>query len=225
MMTLPAPDTDPKARLRDARDAVYRRAILEAAEAELADVGYDAAKVQDIAARAGVSLATLYKLYPGKADLRRAIHELRTADILERSTRQLPTDTDALGLLLHGVEAYVRFQLDHPAYLRLTLREGTAWSSRHSMTLPEQLAAWNAGVELALATFRAGIESGVFVDEPPEQHTRLMIAIQQVVLGEWVESGMRSPHEDVVQQVRRAIIRAFAADHARSKWLSGGKNG
>lgn len=218
-MALPPADTDPKTRLRDARDAVYRRAVLDAAEAVFADEGYDAAKVQDVAARAGVSLATLYKLYPGKADLRRAVHELRTAEILEQATHALPGDADAIGLLLHGVEGYVRYQLDHPAYLRLTLREGTAWSTRHTTMLPEQLEAWNTGFALAVETFRAGIADGAFVDEPPEVQARLMIAVLQVVLGEWVEQGMRASHAEILRRVRHAMVRMFAADPVRGRWF------
>ena len=133
-------------------------------------------------------------------------------------TTELPTDTDTLGLLLHGVEAYSRYQLEHPDYLRLTLREGGAWSSSRAMTLPEQLDAWNTGYALAVQTFRAGVDDGTFVDEPPELLARMMIALQQVVLGEWVEQGMTEPHDAVLRRVRHAMIRTFATDRARARW-------
>jgi len=211
------PPADPRSRLRDAKDAVYRAAILRAAEEVFADAGFEAAKVQDVAAAAGVSLATLYKLYPGKADLRREVHEVRTGEILEATLDRLPVEDDAMGLLLHGALAYVRYQLGHPDYLRLTLREGAAWTTRRSMTLPEQSAAWDKGFALAVETFRGGVAAGVFVDEPPEQHARLMIAILQVVLGEWVDGGMTTPSEEVVRRVGAAIVRSFGTERARAR--------
>jgi AcrR family transcriptional regulator len=205
------PTAAARLRVRDAKDAVYRTAILQAAELAFADAGFDAAKVQDVAAAAGVSLATLYKLYPGKADLRREVHELRTAEILDASTANLPADADALGLLMHGALAYARYQLAHPAYLRLTLREGATWTTRKTMTLPEQSQAWDQGYSLAVEVFRAGAAAGVFVDEPPAQQARLMIAILQVILGEWVDDGMITPPDEVLRRIADAMTRSFAA--------------
>ena len=61
-----------KDRIRDARQAMYRDHILDAAEEVFAENGYEAAKVQSVAAQAGVSLATLYGVFETKWDLYRA---------------------------------------------------------------------------------------------------------------------------------------------------------
>lgn len=212
--------TDARERLRDAKDAVYRTALLEAAELTFAEQGYEAAKVTDIAARAGLSLATLYKLFPGKADLHQAVHQLRTSEILRDSLDGLPQGEGALALLEHGVLAYVRYQLANPGYLRLTLREGATWTMRQSMHLPEQLDAWDQGFAMAEQTFAAGVAAGEFVDEPPALHARHMIALLQVLLGVWLDDGMAEPPEDVVARARRLLVRAFATPHAREAWTA-----
>src|ERR1700730_2617228 len=47
--------------------------LLEAAAAIFAEVGYDAATMRDIAARAGASIGSLYQFFPNKEVVARAI--------------------------------------------------------------------------------------------------------------------------------------------------------
>ena len=54
---------------------MYRQHILDAAERVFADRGYETAKVQDISALAGLSMGTIYAVFPGKLDLFTAILE------------------------------------------------------------------------------------------------------------------------------------------------------
>lgn len=59
-----------------------RHRMLEAAEQWFADVGYDLARVDDIAATAQVSKSHLYYHFPSKAALLSALVELRQAELL-----------------------------------------------------------------------------------------------------------------------------------------------
>src|SRR3990172_6266117 len=68
--------------VRRRRTELYRTVVLEAAERVFAERGFAEAKMQQIAATAGLSLATLYGVFPGKAELFDAIHELRGAELL-----------------------------------------------------------------------------------------------------------------------------------------------
>ena len=47
--------------------------LLEAAAAIFAEVGYDAATMRDIAARAGASIGSLYQFFPNKEVVARAM--------------------------------------------------------------------------------------------------------------------------------------------------------
>ncbi|MEM6993660.1 MAG: TetR family transcriptional regulator, partial [Myxococcota bacterium] len=58
------PAENPKKRLLEARRALYRETIIGAAERVFAEHGYDAAKVAAIAKAAGLSLQTLYGIFP-----------------------------------------------------------------------------------------------------------------------------------------------------------------
>ena len=63
------------AALRERQKQVRREAIFEAAATLFAERGYTATGMEDIAARAGVSVPTVYAYFPAKADLMVAIYE------------------------------------------------------------------------------------------------------------------------------------------------------
>ena len=71
------------------RQAVYRRAISDAAERVFAEKGTDKSPMRAIAAEAGISLGTLYGVIDGKRELFIEIHETRMIAFLEciRSAR------------------------------------------------------------------------------------------------------------------------------------------
>jgi AcrR family transcriptional regulator len=53
----------------DPRIARSRRTVLEAAVAQLAEVGYGAFTIDAVARRSGVARSTIYRLWPGRAEL------------------------------------------------------------------------------------------------------------------------------------------------------------
>ena len=67
-----------RARIRQATDA----AILEAAEHVFAEQGLDGARVNDIAARAGVAVGTLYNHFKDREALLQGLLELRQEEVL-----------------------------------------------------------------------------------------------------------------------------------------------
>src|SRR5687768_11078529 len=107
------------AQLRSARDALYREHVLEAAEGIFAEHGFADTRMQDIARAAGISLATLYQAYPGKAELYRAILIVRDAEMLGAvmsAGQAILQDPQSVERLLSLMEAHLRFLLEHPDY-------------------------------------------------------------------------------------------------------------
>ncbi|QAY71191.1 TetR/AcrR family transcriptional regulator [Xylanimonas protaetiae] len=123
------PDVTGSAPARRRRGAELETALLEAAWAELVEKGYDALTYEGVAARAGTSRAVVYRRWPSKPDLVRAVvvHGAR-AETYE------PIDTgslrgDLLALLTWANRARVRVGLT--AFHRLTgyfAETGTALS-------------------------------------------------------------------------------------------------
>jgi AcrR family transcriptional regulator len=98
------------------RDEAREQAILDAAIELVAEVGYDRLTVDGVAARARASKATIYRRWPGKAELvvealkRRVPHPIEIADLgslraeLEDAMRQVCTHISGLdGSLLCGL--------------------------------------------------------------------------------------------------------------------------
>ena len=199
-----------KEKIRGARQALYREHILDAAERVFADHGYEAAKVVEMAAAAGVSLATIYASFETKWEIYRAVHARRT-EVLNALVRERVTQgSGPLDRMLGGMSASIEFHMENPNYLRMHLREGHAWSASASMQSPEQLEAWRAGLRMVIKAFESGIHAGLYVDdERPELMARTMIALLQVRLADWVDHGMKESVEEVRESVYRQFIRTF----------------
>src|SRR5688572_16902499 len=137
MSSHPAPALpDPRRRLVEARRALYRDAILDAAERVFADHGYDAAKVQTIAKAAGVSLQTFYATFPKKWDVYRALQSDRLSVLMQDVGSAVLAASDAFARLRAGLEGYLRFHMAHPDFLRMQLRERVPWGTTDELRTP-----------------------------------------------------------------------------------------
>jgi AcrR family transcriptional regulator len=199
-----------KERVRRARSALYRQLVLEAAERIFAEKGAADTKMEEIAAESGLSLGTVYSVYSGKAEIVQAIHESRLAEVLQRTVDVARAVRDPLERLLRGVRATLEFFVLHPEYLRLHLGEGYAWGlGDAAATSRQQVAAWREGVAMQRALFARGVEEGLFHPGDPELMARMMIAMQQVQLASWVESGMQRAPEELVAEMEQLVRRSF----------------
>lgn len=208
-----APRVRARETARRARDQAYRAIVLDAAERVFADHGFEATRIQDIAAAAGVSVGTIYGLFPGKTELFEAVHEARLAEILAHARETAGRSSGTLDTLLDGMGGYLRYLMAHPNYLRMHLREGNAWALGHA-TSSTGARAWQEGIALEAALLRKGIDEGLLVDEDPMLLAKLTTAMHQVLLAGWVEAGMKTPPEDVVARMRRLFRQAFVLPDA-----------
>lgn len=199
-----------KTNVREARREMYRTLILEAAEKIFAESGFDAAKMQDVASAAGISLGTLYGIFEGKLELFTAIHEERGRELLERaSSVTIPLD-DPLEAMLMGVRTYIEFLVARPNYLRIHLFEGDAWAFGGRLRTEEQRRQFALGLQLIADLYRRGMEAGLFFEEDPELMARLMIAQHQVLLADFVERGDDAKLEALIQRAQTHLTRLVA---------------
>ncbi len=190
----------PRDEARRARTGVYRSHIVEAAEQVFAERGFAAAKLQDISRLAGLSMGTIYAIFPSKTALYRAILEERGRELLQLA-RQVagrkapPAEAlDALSALY--IDYCTEAQVEH-------------WRDIHA---------------LQADIFRRGVAAGVFVDEDPGYLARLFSALDQVLLADWVASGMKADRDALVRrlrgQVERSFRRAARAPHHTATFIS-----
>jgi AcrR family transcriptional regulator len=169
--------------------------------------------MEEIAGESGLSLGTLYSVFGGKAALYRAVHETRNREVLMRSidaARDLPSPLERL---LAGVRSYVEFFVARPDFLRMHLREGHAWGLPEAVApTRERAEAWSEGVAMQTALFERGIADGCFRPGDPRLMARLMLAMHQVHLADWVEGGMRGDPEALIAEMQAEVRRSFCRE-------------
>jgi AcrR family transcriptional regulator len=196
---------------RRARTEVYRQHVLEAAERVLAAHGFEATKVQQIADAAGVSMGTIYSVFPGKQELYDAILAEHGARILALVREVHGRDASALETLDALIVLYIDYFVTHPDFLRMHLRSGASWALGPSTASSSRLEHWQEVHGLQADIFRRGVESGTFVDEDPDYLAKLFSVMDQVLLADWVARGMREERDGLVARFRAQARRSFAA--------------
>ena len=195
--------------LRDRKRELYRVSILDAAERVFGEEGYEATKVQRIAAEAGVSLTTLYSVLESKWEIYRAVNRRRLDEVMSPAQSIIRQHASSLETLIAGNRMQLAFFMEHRDFTKMQLKEVTAWSSIGLLRSPEQIEALGAGLELFASVFRQGIEDGYFVDDDPELMARLVIASQQVRLAAWMERGCDEDPDRVADAAIRHLLRSF----------------
>lgn len=199
----------PRAEARQARNDLYRQHILSAAERVFAERGFESAKVQDISQLAGLSMGTIYALFPGKAELLQAILDQRGGDILAHARAVAARELPPLEGLRALVRGYIEYFVAHPDFLRMHLRQGSSWVLSPTPDTETRVQMWREVHALQTEIFRRGVASGVFVDESPAFLARLFSAMDQVLLADWVETGMVADSETLVARFQPLVERTF----------------
>lgn len=195
---------------RQVRNDLYRQHILEAAEQIFAERGFDSAKLQEISALAGVSMGTIYAVFPGKEELFRAILAERGRELLQVARDGAQSSGDPHAALERLIEAYIDYFIAHPGFLRMHLRLGTSWVLGPVQGSEGQVELWAEIHALQSDLMRRGVAAGVFVDEDPAFLAKLFSALDQVLLADWVAGGMKADRGELIDRMRRLVGRVIA---------------
>lgn len=108
--------------IRHSRGEVTRRAILEAAEQIFANVGFDAARLEDVALAVGIRRPSIIYYFANKQELYDAVE----ADIFEAmhmaASTAMATAAGPMARLLALLDGWLDFQLGRPTASRIILR-------------------------------------------------------------------------------------------------------
>lgn len=99
-----------------------RAAILEAALGEFSERGFNAASLEDVAARAGISKALIYEHFSSKRDLQLALLDTYVHGLMERVVAAIAESGPREERLRAGIEAFLAFAEENPSALRLLTR-------------------------------------------------------------------------------------------------------
>lgn len=195
--------------MRDRKRELYRGAILDAAERVFGEEGYEATKVQRVAAEAGVSLTTLYSVVESKWEIYRAVHRRRLSEVMGLAQGVLQNDMSSLDILIAGTRMQLAFFMQRRDFTKMQLKEVTAWSTIELLRSPEQVEALGVGLDLTETLLRQCIEDGDLIDDDPELMARMMIATQQVRLAMWMDRGCKEDPDRVADAALRHLLRSY----------------
>jgi AcrR family transcriptional regulator len=207
----------PRDEARRARTDVYRQHIFEAAERVFAERGFEGAKVQEISALAGLSMGTIYAIFPSKTDLFRAILEERGQELSALVRQVADRSVPAAQVLRQLIRLYIDYFLAHPDFLRTHLRAGTSWALTPQSGTEAQIRHWQEIHALQADIFRRGIAEGAFVEDDPAYLARMFSVMDQVLLADWVAGGMQASRDQLVARLEAQVERSFCRPAATSR--------
>ena len=190
---------------RQQRGLLRTEEILAAAGALFAEVGYDRATTNMIAARAGVSPGSLYQFFPNKEAIAHAYAAAATARLHQVYDTVLAPDVIALPLkdfLDTFIEGLMSFNRQYPGYLALSV----------AATISPPLALALADLQQGIFARLDAMIAALWPDGTPEQRRlhglisyRLFLALLPLALGD--------PEDDqqaIVREMKAVLYRYWA---------------
>lgn len=193
---------------KEAKAALYRELVLEAAQSLFAAKGYAGTKMEDVAKAADFAPATLYKVFPSKEAIFQEVLERGVWGILEHSrstARRAPTAVTALFQSLRGSHEYL---IEHPEFLRIQLWETRSWAFEEAA----RSSAWDEAFKGLQNLFQRCIEEGSVEGDDPILLAQMTLALQQTLLARWLATGASTPAEQATREFLNVVERAFATN-------------
>jgi AcrR family transcriptional regulator len=180
--------------------------LLEAAEAVIAHIGYEAATMSAIAARAGAAIGSLYQFFPNKACITQALRTeyAKQFDSLYAPLAMQAKTLNRQALVSHLIELTVRFVDTHPALpalldapqsTRVPAAMRAVLRQRFAQVLLAQSPRMSKPKALRLGTVALHIVKALnqlYVELPPRER-RTMIQEFKMVLLSYLDARMSPP--------------------------------
>lgn len=183
-------------------------ALLDAASEVLAEKGYEAATMSEIAERADAAIGSLYQFFPNKESVVCALHT-RNGEEIEKLWVPLLIKSKTLSLqqaLDRLIEVTVHYIDTHPVALALQQAPQCTWDVDIRLRLEHRIATYFASVKRGLAPAEAKIMAGVcmrIIKSCCEQYLQVsktkrakIVAEYKKLLGCYADSrlGRTQPH-------------------------------
>ncbi|HVF77366.1 MAG TPA: TetR/AcrR family transcriptional regulator [Solirubrobacteraceae bacterium] len=160
---------DPSGGRRAATKAANRAAILDAARAVFAEVGFGSASVRDVIRRTDLASGTFYNYFPDKESLFRAVVEESAEKVRARVQAARREATSLEEFVAAGFREYFSFLARDP--------EGFALMRRNSGTIRAMFdePIFGAGIDELAADLRTAMTTGIVPRVDPEYVAAAMV--------------------------------------------------
>jgi AcrR family transcriptional regulator len=171
---------------RDEARALFRNAILDAAEAVFAERGFERARIQDIALRARTAVGTVYNHFEHKEEVLRALLDERTEGLLAEIAAQ-PGDPSRFAPRLEvRLRRCLRFIDRHRGFFVVAMENGLIGAPTTEGRRIARLNRWRAAL-VALA--EEGVREGVLEPIDAARVARFLGAVLRTAFVDAVENG------------------------------------
>lgn len=181
---------EPSASLRDETRAIFRAAVLDAAEEEFAQRGFEAARMQDVAKRARVAVGTVYNHFANKEDLLAELLRVRGDDMFAAFAAQPGDPTSFEGRFLTRFGRMQTHLAKHRAFFAVMMRSGMSGHDHHDKaTRPESIAMEKRMSEEVQDLLVQGIAEGVLAPDDTVRLGRYLKGAMRTVMIEAITDG------------------------------------
>jgi len=150
-------------KIRERRDESVHR-ILEAAMETFAEVGYEGARVDEIAKRAGVNKAMIYYRIGDKRTLYEEVLHDVFGNTIERISENIQDDLSPEEKFKIYIANLAKTMEQHPCFPRIMMREVASGWTHFSEAVVKDI----AGILVIIRTIiDEGVKEGVFIDINP----------------------------------------------------------
>jgi AcrR family transcriptional regulator len=166
---------EPRPSKRALRSAERRQAIVDAALVEFSTNGFAAARLEDIAARAGVAKGTIYLYFKDKEELFEELIRTSIVPLVGRLGPPSSPDTTARMMFERFIEMFVTeiYQTRRADIIRLMIAEGARFPVLAEFYYREVVSRGIAGMQMLL---QYGISRGEVVNPAIIKHPQLVVA-------------------------------------------------
>ncbi len=185
-------------RLRDRLREETESAILDAAEQAIGEEGLNAARVERIAARAGVAVGTLYNHFRDRSTLVNALYEARAGELHDLLAASLAATADrpAAEQVRVMLAAMVRHARDHGRLFSALMQDNDG----PSRLRPPTSARSDMGT-FAEAIVARGIANGEFREDPQAIFAEALVAGARLVLARAIEGKTSEAEVDALAEI------------------------
>ena len=195
--------------------ALRRAHVIDAAAAEFAEKGFDGAQVGEIAARAEVSLGTVYALFDAKEGLFQAVIESAAESIRDTVRAKVEAVSDPQERLLTLVDSLFACFAESEDLLRIYARatHGLPWRIRQSMGDRTQ-ALFTSFTEWVRGLAAEATATGSLAGLEPDALALTLVGSVTTAAAAAAERTTDRPLDELAIDVRRIFERLFAAGTA-----------
>ncbi|WP_375768919.1 TetR/AcrR family transcriptional regulator [Archangium gephyra] len=189
-----------------------RAAILDAAEQVLAEQGLQATRMDDIAARVGVSVGTLYNYFEDRQQLLEALRDMRGRELLALLDTELERSLQTpYRARLHGfLRCILEHSRTHFRLLSVLLEDSLRHGDSREGDLDRHLAMWRE-VSLRLEHLgQQGVKEGALRPEDASHYPAMLLDMMQGLVLRQLLAKQPAPADELLAPLLRCFLEGAA---------------